>query len=162
MIPEGPGASQEVWRSAPVKGEGRGYEQHFTVYSIYEYSNRETTPVNQIRHTQSVCGREYACRTYRYCRRLWYSVLCGSRIYTSIRISVYMAIHCMHGGACTCCTHSGLYISTTVCIQVCLYSQYGAFSGWAWPGEYETVDMWSAIHYQSAGLVKVATASSWH
>ena len=97
VIPEGSGASQEVWRSAPVKGEGRGYEQHFTVYSIYEYSNRETTPVNQIRHTQSVCGREYACRTYRYCRRLWYSVLCGSRIYTSIRISVYMAIHCMHG-----------------------------------------------------------------
>ena len=62
-------------------------------------------------------------------------------------------------GACSCCTHSGLYTSTTVRIQVCMYSQYGAFSGWVWPGKYETVDMCSAIHCQSAGFVKVATAS---
>ena len=33
VIPEGPGALQEVWRIAPVKGEGRGCER--TVQ--YEY-----------------------------------------------------------------------------------------------------------------------------
>ena len=32
VILEGPGASQKEW-SAPVKGEGRGCELHFTVYS---------------------------------------------------------------------------------------------------------------------------------
>ena len=65
-------------------------------------------------------------------------------------------------GACVVHTVVCTY-SATVCIQVCmLYLQYGAFSGWAWPGEYVTGDMCSAIHCQSVGFVKVATASGWH
>ena len=51
--PEGPGASREVWRTAPVEGEGRGCELHYTVYNMNTQTGKLPTEPTMA-HSMSV------------------------------------------------------------------------------------------------------------